>query len=97
MEEHSGEIVKLLLWALGLGGSALVMSIGLIVKLGLGRLQMELRGINKGIDKLATALEATQTALGALERRHETRIVDVERRVDKLHERCAIFHEHGKD
>ena len=115
MIEHAGEIINLLLWALGVFMAALVALGGVIVKIGkwIAKLLAEkLAGIETAIKdanaKLELAIKETNATLGQstgalredlmkLERRHEDRIVEVERRVSDIATRCHIYHEYDKD
>jgi len=97
MIDHAAEVIDLLLWALLVGGAMFLALARWIA----AQLLKKLDGIESAIHELgATQVRSDATLRGelvALERRHEHRIVDVERRVSDLHTRCAIFHEHDKD
>ena len=94
MNEHAQELNALLVWIL-LGGGA--MFIGL-AKWIASQLMKKLEGIEQAIQTTNKTLGDSTSGLRgdilALERRHEDRIVKVERRVDVIDQRCT-FH-HGK-
>lgn len=81
MSEHASEIINLLIWVLVVGGG---MFLGL-AKWIAGQLMRKLEGIEQAITK-------TNDTLAGIERRHESRIVEVERRVDSIAQRCEFFH-----
>lgn len=81
MIEHASEIVDLLIWVLVIGGG---MFLGLAKWIAV-QLMKKLEGIEQAITK-------TNDTLAGIERRHESRIVDVERRVDSLSQRCQFYH-----
>ena len=97
MIEHAGEVINLLLWALGALGAIFVALARWIA----GMVVRKLDGIEAAIKEtnstIGQATGALRGELLELERRHETRIVEVERRVSDIATRCAIFHEHDKD
>lgn len=97
MIEHAPELVTLLLWALLAVGGLFVA----LAKWIADRLLKKLEGIEAAIgktnDTLASATSGLRGELVALERRHDDRIVQVERRVSLIDERCRIYHEHDKD
>ena len=64
--------------------------------------------IKEANQKLEVAIKETNTTLGQvtgalrdellkLERRHEDRIVEVERRVSDISTHCRVYHKHDKD
>jgi hypothetical protein len=97
MTEHADEVIKVLLWAL-LGGGALFLALAKWIA---SQLMRKLEGIEAAIHATNTALNKIdhdlRTDVVSLERRHESRIVEVERRVSDLHTRCAIYHQRDKD
>ena len=97
MTEHAIEIIRVLVWVVIGGGS---MFVALIVWVAL-RLIGELHEIKVAViaegKARALAEEKLREDLLALERRHDGRIVSVERRVESIDTKCHIFHNRDKD
>lgn len=97
MTEHAPEIVTLLAWVIVAGGGLFLA----LAKWIAAQLMRKLEGIEQAIKEtnrtLGTIEGDLRGELTMLERRHEERLVKVERRVDSIRERCHIFHDHDKD
>ena len=94
MNEHAQELNALLVWIL-LGGGAMFIALAKWIA---SQLMKKLEGIEHAINETNRTLGKIEGdlrgELSDLERRHENRIVGVERRVDSIDQRCS-FH-HGK-
>ena len=81
MTEHATEIMNLLTWVI-LGGGGLFLALAKWIA---AQLMRKLEGIEQ-------AIKETNVTLSGIERRHESRIVDVERRVDAIAQKCSFYH-----
>ena len=94
MTEHANEIIQVLIWVIiCVGGLFLTLAKWIATQL-----MKKLEGIESAINETNRTLSKIEGDLRgelvSLERRHDDRFVQVERRVDSIAERCRLIHSH---
>ena len=97
MNEHAPEIITLLAWVI-VGGGTLFLALAKWIA---AQLMRKLEGIESAIQQTNHTLGKIEGDLrgevSALERRHESKIVELDRRMVKVESNCLHYHAIGKD
>ena len=86
MNEHSQELVSLLAWGILAGGGLFLALFRWIA----GRIEKKLESIESAIDR-------TNTTLGAIEKDMRKDLAGLDRRVTRIESVCVTRHSHDKD